>query len=157
MKSEDFKKMVAKAEKDPNFLHDLIYNPEKTVASLKDMVSREQLGRIVGNSPIELIAKTIGVNAACGTTCASSCGYTCGSGSCAHTTSLQGDQLDRGMAYVSIGKQELAWCEVTCVGGTCGTTCVGGTCGETSVGVTADPFGLADQFVSSRFGFQRFR
>ena len=153
MDSKNFKKLVEKAQKGPSFLHDLVYNPEKTVANLKDSIPREQLGRIVANSPLEIVAKAIGVNVACGNTCSSSCGYTCGAGSCGYTTSLHAEVVEKGAAYVSLIKEELQFCGSTCVGNTCGNTCVGGTCGDTAVGAVY----AGDTFNNPGFGFQRFR
>lgn len=87
MDQKSFAALVERAEKEPDFLHKLTFKPEEMMAELRNAVGREALGSMIAKQPGEVVARTIGINQACGNTCSSSCDNTCGS-SCGFTTNL---------------------------------------------------------------------
>ena len=147
MDQKQFAELLARAEQDPEFLHKLTFKPEEVVAELKGSVDRAALGSLIAKQPAEIVARTIGINQACGNTCTSSCDNTCGQ-SCGFTTNLVGNVAAVSQkTFFSRLRGELAACGNTCTS-SCDNTC-GGSCGFTT--------NLTD--FSSGFGqnFQAFR
>jgi len=130
MDQKMFAEIVAKAEGDAKFLHQLTFQPEKVLAELSGKVDRQVLGGLVAKHPAEVVARTIGIDSYCGNTCTSSCDNTCG-GSCGYTTNLV-DHMRVAVQrpYFSRGLGELAACGNTCTS-SCDNTC-GGSCGYTT-------------------------
>ena len=87
MDQKQFAAIVKRAEEDPEFLHKLTFKPDQLVSELAGQVDRQSLGGLIAKQPGEIIARTIGINQACGNTCTSSCDNTCGQ-SCGFTTNL---------------------------------------------------------------------
>ncbi len=137
MKHSDFKEIVERAEKDPEFLHKLVFKTEALIDELKPKIGRAGIGALIGKEPGEIIAKTIGIAAGCGNTCTSSCGNTCGQ-SCGYTTNLVGPEIEAATSYFSRNRGELAACGNTCTS-SCGNTC-GGSCNFTT-NLTGPEFG----------------
>lgn len=129
MDQKKFANLIAKAQKDPKFLHALIFSPLEVAKELEG-VDRKAIGALVAHNPNELIARTIGINQWCGNTCTSSCDNTCG-GSCGFTTNLTNPgELVMRKTYFSRALGELANCGNTCTS-SCDNTC-GGSCGFTT-------------------------
>ncbi len=128
MEQRRFAEIVERAKGDPEFLHRLVFEPETLVAELKDGLTRAEIGAVVGKSPAEVVARTIGVDSYCGNTCTSSCDNTCG-GSCGYTTNLTDDVMPV-VSYFSRLKDELGACGNTCTS-SCDNTC-GQSCGFTT-------------------------
>lgn len=129
MDQKQFAAIVSKAEKDPTYLHKLMFSPETMVAELKAHLDRREIGGLIAKSPAEIVARTIGVTSYCGNTCTSSCDNTCG-GSCGFTTNIVDTPIARQVSYFSRFRDELAGCGNTCTS-SCDNTC-GGSCGYTT-------------------------
>jgi hypothetical protein len=129
MDQKQFAELVSKAEKEPAFLHKLLFSPETMVADLQPSMSRVEIGALIAKSPAEVVARTIGVTSYCGNTCTSSCDNTCG-GSCGFTTNIVESQVMRNISYFSRFRGELSACGNTCTS-SCDNTC-GGSCGYTT-------------------------
>ncbi|TQS45564.1 hypothetical protein [Cryptosporangium phraense] len=130
MDQEQFAAIVARAEREPEYLHNLIFSPETLVPDMKDSLSRAQIGSLMGRSPAETVARAIGVVNACGNTCSSSCENTCG-GSCGFTTNIV-DQPEVVVAetFFSRARDTIQACGNTC-SSSCDNTC-GNSCGFTT-------------------------
>lgn len=142
MDQKQFSELLARAEKDPEFLHTLTFSPEKLLGELQGQVDRQALGRLIAKQPAEIIARTVGINQACGNTCTSSCDNTCGQ-SCGFTTNLTGGamvELARN-SYFSRFNGDLQACGNTCTS-SCDNTC-GQSCGFTT---NLTDFGRFGQF-----------
>lgn len=129
MEHKQFAQIIKKAERDPKFLHKLLFSPEEIIAELKGSLGRGELGALIAKDPAEIIARTIGITSYCGNTCTSSCGNTCG-GSCGYTTNLVELEVPALTPFYSRLKGELAACGNTCTS-SCDNTC-GGSCGYTT-------------------------
>ena len=144
MDQKKFSKIIQKAQKDPKFLHQLIFKPESAIKELDDSLDRQMLGNMISKNPAEIIAKTIGILQACGNTCTSSCDNTCGK-SCGYTTNIVDNQLAKAAQapFFSRFNDELAACGYTCTY-SCDNTC-GGSCGYTTNLTDAGGFGSFNQ------------
>ncbi len=131
MDQKKFATLVARAEKDPKFLHQIVFNPEEVLGDLAKDLGRSLLGAMLAKQPEEIIARTIGVLQACGNTCTSSCENTCG-GSCGFTTNLVDQPVANVAArqFFSRFQGSVAACGNTCTT-SCDNTC-GGSCGFTT-------------------------
>jgi hypothetical protein len=129
MDQKQFADLVSKAKQDPKFLHSLIFSPLEVSKELAG-VDRKALGSLIAQSPVELIARTVGITQYCGNTCTSSCDNTCG-GSCGFTTNISTPaELVARKAFFSRNVGEIAQCGNTCTS-SCDNTC-GGSCGFTT-------------------------
>lgn len=109
-KEDAIKKLIERAQKDAEFFHKLVFEPESALAEVDDL-DRRTKGRIVAVDPKNLVAGLAGAlvnlddsvaacgsschdscdatcDGSCGATCATSCDRTCGSRSCDTTTNL---------------------------------------------------------------------
>lgn len=130
MDQKKFADLVARAEKDPQFLHNLVFKPEAVFGELSKDFDRKVLGSMIAQSPTEIIARTIGVVQYCGNTCTSSCDNTCG-GSCGFTTNIVDlPAVAQTKPYFSRLGSAVAVCGNTCTS-SCDNTC-GGSCGFTT-------------------------
>jgi len=121
------KRLVEEAKNNPQFFHDLVFNPEKAIAKI-DYLDRRIKGAIVATSPEGLIGSLVagpGRTNWCDVTCTSSCGQTCTGKSCGYTTNIVADF--GGRINPGIGA---AGCDVTCTS-SCGVTC-NTSCGYTT-------------------------
>jgi len=85
-KKEGLEKLLEQAKKDPQFLHNLIFNSEEAITKL-DYLTKDQKASLIAISPETIFAGLTGLNRfgpleVCGDSCTDSCGNTCGSGSC---------------------------------------------------------------------------
>src|SRR5687767_3158528 len=87
MDNKQFAELVKRAEKDPQFLHTLLFKPETLAGELSQTIGRRALGALVSKQPAEVVAITLGIDSWCGNTCSSSCDNTCGQ-SCGFTTNF---------------------------------------------------------------------
>ncbi len=78
--------LMERARKDPRFFHQLVFDPEKTLAKVP-FLSRQAKARLLAIRPENVIQLIIGKGSTCGDpTCGSgSCGTTCGALSCDQT------------------------------------------------------------------------
>jgi len=88
-KRSALEQLTKRAKEDPQFFHDLVFAPERALASA-DFLERREKSKIVGIDPEAVIAGLAGLLAGdelsmCGETCGSSCGMTCETGSCGRT------------------------------------------------------------------------
>lgn len=125
-----FQSLVEKAQSDPAFFHQLIFNPEKVIEQVSDL-DRRAKGALIGQDPAALIASALGILQRCGNTCSSSCDNTCG-GSCGYTTNLTAEVAIATPAvdYFSRVSGALQRCGNTC-SSSCDNTC-GESCGYTT-------------------------
>ena len=84
--AEGLKRLVEQARSDPEFFHDLVFNPQKAISRAKYLDERTKLTLRRLNADILLRNLLPDKIAECGDTCgAGSCSSTCGSGSCLDT------------------------------------------------------------------------
>jgi hypothetical protein len=90
-KKESFEKLVEQARNDPKFFHALVFDPERTIATLEYLDRREK-AMLVALRPEDVISGLLGLVtsaggavAVCGHSCEDSCDDTCGAGSCLGT------------------------------------------------------------------------
>jgi hypothetical protein len=83
--SKQFQELIQRARTDPQFFHDLAFNPSKIAAQFADAGLKEAVLGLNPNSIFGRIAVGAGLQW-CGDTCgSSSCIDTCGSRSCDNT------------------------------------------------------------------------
>jgi hypothetical protein len=89
-KRSALEQLTKRAREDPQFFHDLVFEPERALASA-DFLERREKSKIIAIEPEAVIAGLAGLFAGeevlslCGQTCGDSCGRTCGTGSCGET------------------------------------------------------------------------
>jgi hypothetical protein len=84
--AEGLKRLVEQARSDPQFFHDLVFNPEKAITQAKYLDDRTKLTLRRLNADTLLRNLLPDKIAECGDTCgAGSCSSTCGGGSCLDT------------------------------------------------------------------------
>jgi hypothetical protein len=73
----DIKEIVERARKDPNFLHQLVFNPVEAAKGLK--LTEEERTALAANTPEQLIGAVLSRAKGCGSTptCDSTCTATC--------------------------------------------------------------------------------
>jgi len=80
-----FQDLIARAKADPQFFHDLAFNPERAAAAIDDPDLKAAIPGISVNSMFGQLARNLGLQW-CGDTCgSSSCIDTCGARSCDNT------------------------------------------------------------------------
>lgn len=62
MDRKTLQKLVDQAQKDPKFLHALVFDPESVLKQL-DYLDRPTRAKLVGNSPEEIVAGICGARA----------------------------------------------------------------------------------------------
>ena len=68
MNTNTMKEILWKAENDPQFFHDLVFNPEKALEGFE--IDRRLKGKIISTSPEDVIDTIIGnKDVDCGTSC----------------------------------------------------------------------------------------
>lgn len=75
--NDSIKEVVERARKDPNFLHQLVFNPTEAARSLR--LTEEERAALAANTPEKLVGAALGRAAGCGSsgTCDQTCGVTC--------------------------------------------------------------------------------
>jgi hypothetical protein len=77
--------VMQRARKDPQFFHELVFNPKKAIAkvSFLDRASKAQLQKVRGQAILDAL---VGIGAACSNSCVSgTCSSTCTGNSCTQT------------------------------------------------------------------------
>jgi len=71
------KEIVERARKDPNFLHQLVFNPREASKGLR--LTEEERAAFAANTPERLIGAALAARAGCGSspTCEQTCTATC--------------------------------------------------------------------------------
>jgi hypothetical protein len=93
MNAKSLQTLIRKAQNDPSFFHDLVFDPEKIKAQLEELdeISRKNILQNKGESVIgSLVAHLSGdcscTTGTCGGTCGgSTCSVTCSNDSCGRT------------------------------------------------------------------------
>src|SRR5690349_14038636 len=89
-KRSALEQLTKRAKEDPQFFHDLVFEPERALASA-DFLERREKSKIISIDPDAVIAGLAGLFVSeeavylCGETCNGSCGVTCETGSCGRT------------------------------------------------------------------------
>lgn len=127
--AEAMKKLANRARTDPQFFHELVFDPEKVISGLSflDQRSRQALLRVNPDTIIRNLfpgdvmecggtcgdgscTSTCGAGS-CLDTCKSSCGSTCGAKSCDHTSGMgkiiPEDPLNEGIATKGVGTKRV--------------------------------------------------
>jgi hypothetical protein len=145
MADNGIRKLIEEARKNPEFLHDLVFDTEKVLTQI-DYLSRVEKAAILAVDPDRFVAGLViggvfnpgGPVEGCGISCWGSCGgMSCGdtcTGTCGGTC--------------------LGSCDESC-GGSCGATCVG-TSNFNRLGNVVDPEVQAMGALRSRLGGQSF-